>query len=57
MIAFAPLQGVIPTLMANSTNMLSMSRFSKEIEQEDVVYAFLPCKNSAAEASPNIQLK
>ncbi|XP_042959520.1 uncharacterized protein LOC122294651 [Carya illinoinensis] len=42
-------EGLTPTSVANNSNLLFMSRFLDEIEHGDVVYALLPCENSAIE--------
>lgn len=47
-------EGTTPTPIANNTNILSVSRFLKEIEWKVVIYALLPYGNSAADVSPDL---
>ncbi|XP_042942593.1 uncharacterized protein LOC122276749 [Carya illinoinensis] len=47
-------EGLTPTSIANNTNLLSMSRFSDEIKHGDMVYALLPCENSAVDVDTDL---
>ncbi|KAG2673927.1 hypothetical protein I3760_13G111900 [Carya illinoinensis] len=47
-------EGLTPTPVANNTNLLSMSSFLDEIEHGDVVYALLPCENSAVDVDTDL---
>jgi len=46
--------GVNPTLVADTTNLVSMSRFLVEVEREDRVYALLSCGNSAVDEASDL---
>ncbi|XP_042953496.1 uncharacterized protein LOC122290046 [Carya illinoinensis] len=50
-------EGLTPTPEANNTNLLSMSRFLDEIEHGDMVYALLPCKNSAVDVDTDLPVE
>ncbi|XP_042979994.1 uncharacterized protein LOC122310185 [Carya illinoinensis] len=50
-------EGLTPTLVANNTNLLSMSRFLDEVEHGGVVYALLPCENSAIDVDTDLPVE
>ncbi|XP_040996003.1 uncharacterized protein LOC121242173 [Juglans microcarpa x Juglans regia] len=47
-------EGITPTPVGNNTNILSMSKFLKEIERKVVIYALLPYGNSVVDVSPDL---
>ncbi|XP_042954672.1 uncharacterized protein LOC122291092 [Carya illinoinensis] len=57
-IVLAPRQeGLTPTPVANNTNLLSMSRFLDEIEHGGMVFALLPCENSAVDVDTDLPVE
>lgn len=50
-------EGTTPIPVANNNHLLSMSRFLVEMERGDVVYALLPCGNSAMDVITDLPVE